>query len=354
MSSIALVMIARDEARCIARCLDSVRGRVDEMWVMDTGSTDATAAIAQAHGARVVPFVWSEHFALARNAALALTRCDWRLVLDADEWLAGGSEALAALRGQVPDWLGLVPVTSLIETPHAGVQEAPNWLPRLLPRGVCYEGRVHEQPLSTLPRRRLNLRVLHDGYLPQQMSRKGARNRHLLQLALQAAPDDGYLNYQLGKDHEVHGRFAEAEPLYARAHGLVDPQAVWRHDLVLRRLFTLKKLCRFEQALVLAEAELPLWPHSPDFFFTLGDLLLDWAAAEPARAGELLPMIDTSWRRAVDIGEAPQLADTVRGRGSYLASHNLSVLHAGLGDEAQAQGWRERAAAQRAAQAAQA
>jgi hypothetical protein len=135
---------------------------------------------------------------------------------------------------------------------------------------------------------------------------------------------------------------------------LVDPQAVWRHDLVLRRLFTLKKLCRFEQALVLAEAELPLWPHSPDFFFTLGDLLLDWAAAEPARAGELLPMIDTSWRRAVDIGEAPQLADTVRGRGSYLASHNLSVLHAGLGDEAQAQGWRERAAAQRAAQAAQA
>ena len=65
-------------------------------------------------------------------------------------------------------------------------------------------------------------------------------------------------------------------------------------------------------------------------------------------------MIDASWRRAVDIGEAPHLADTGCGRGSFLASHNLSVLHAGLGDEAQAQGWRERAVAQRAAQAAQA
>jgi glycosyltransferase involved in cell wall biosynthesis len=351
MSSIALVMIARDEARCIARCLDSVRGCVDEMWVLDTGSTDATAAIAQARGARVVPFVWCDDFARARNAALALTGCDWRVVLDADEWLAGGGDVLGALRAQAADWLGLLPVTSLIEAQRDGVHEAPSWLPRLLPRGVAYSGRVHEQPQSALPRRRLNLRVLHDGYLPAQMSRKGARNQHLLQLALQADPHDGYLNYQLGKDHEVHGRFVQAEPFYARAHGSVEAQAVWKHDLVLRWLFTLKKLRRFEPALALAQAELPQWAHSPDFFFTLGDLLLDWAAAEPARAGELLPMIDTSWRRAVDIGEAPHLADTVRGRGSYLASHNLSVLHAGLGDETEAQAWRERATAQRAAHA---
>ena len=67
MSSIALVMIARNEARCIARCLDSVRGCVDEMWVLDTGSADATAAIAQAHGARVAPFVWCDDFARATH-----------------------------------------------------------------------------------------------------------------------------------------------------------------------------------------------------------------------------------------------------------------------------------------------
>ncbi len=50
---------------------------------------------------------------------------------------------------------------------------------------------------------------------------------------------------------------------------------------MLRTLFTLKKLGRFEAAMALAEAEMPRWPGSPDFFFTLGDLLLDWAAAEP-------------------------------------------------------------------------
>ena len=94
---------------------------------------------------------------------------------------------------------------------------------------------------------------------------------------------------------------------------------------------------------------MPRWPDSPDFFFTLGDLLLDWAAAEPARGAELLPMIESSWLRALEIGERPELQDTVRGRGSFLAAHNLAVLHASLGDDAEAARWREREAAFRAA-----
>ena len=117
---------------------------------------------------------------------------------------------------------------------------------------------------------------------------------------------------------------------------------------MLRTLFTLKKLGRFAAAMALAEAEMPRWPDSPDFFFTLGDLLLDWAAAEPERAAELLPMIESSWLRALEIGEQPELQDTVRGRGSFLAAHNLAVLHAGLGAPAEAARWREREAALRA------
>ena len=42
-------------------------------------------------------------------------------------------------------------------------------------------------------------------------------------------------------------------------------------------------------------------------------------------------MIESSWLRALEIGERPQLQDTVRGRGSFLAAHNLAVLHDGLG-----------------------
>src|SRR4051794_7642346 len=86
MAKVALVMIARDEARCIERCLASVRAHVDEMLVLDTGSTDGTPELARCAGARVASFAWCDDFAAARNAALVLADADWSLVLDADEW----------------------------------------------------------------------------------------------------------------------------------------------------------------------------------------------------------------------------------------------------------------------------
>ena len=348
MNRIALVMIARNEARCIERCLVSACAWFDEMWVLDTGSTDATAQIAARCGARVAHFAWVDDFAAARNAALALTDADWCLVLDADEWVVRGGESIAALRTQEPAFIGQISVASSFDTAQGALGEAPSWLPRVLPRGVRYEGRVHEQPQSTLPRRRLPLLVGHDGYLGAQMAHKQGRNEQLLQRALAEQPDDAYLRYQLGKDFEVRAEFAGAAPHYLQALTQVDARAPWRHDLVLRTLFTLKKLGRFEPAITLAETEMPHWSESPDFYFTLGDLLLDWAASAPARAAELLPMIELSWLRALEIGERPELHDTVRGRGSFLAAHNLAVFHSSLGNAAQALEWREREAAFRA------
>ena len=55
------------------------------------------------------------------------------------------------------------------------------------------------------------------------------------------------------------------------------------------------------------------------------------------------------WLRAIEIGEQPGLQDTVRGRGSFLAAHNLALLHAGFGTPAEAARWREREAAFRTA-----
>jgi glycosyltransferase involved in cell wall biosynthesis len=347
MNRIALVMIVRDEARCIERCLASARPWVDEMVVLDTGSVDATVAIAQRCGARVGHYVWTDDFAAARNAALALADADWCLVLDADEWLAEGGPALETLRAERPEFIGQLSVASVFDRAGGAVDEAPSWLPRVLPGGVRYIGRIHEQPLSDLPRRRLPVVVGHDGYLDAQAARKQGRNERLLGLALMADPDDAYLHYQYGKDLEVRSRFDAAAPHYQQAIEQGDTAASWRHDLVVRTLFTMKKLGRFEVALAVAASETTRWADSPDFFFTLGDLLLDWAAAAPERAGELLPMIESSWLRALEIGERPQLPDTVRGRGSFLAAHNLAVLHEGLGDRAQAAQWRERSVALR-------
>lgn len=344
MFRIALVMIVRDEARCIERCLASVRPWVDEMVVLDTGSADATPALAAAAGARVARAAWRDDFAWARNAALALTDAPWRLVLDADEWIESGAESLAGLRALPPSFIGALRVVSCTDAGGAA-QEAPSWLPRVLPAGAVYEGRIHEQPVASLPRRRLDLVIGHDGYLAAHQAAKQGRNERLLRRALAERPGDAYYSYQLGKDFEVRGRYAEALPHYEQAHAAGEARAAWRHDLVLRLLFTLKKCGRFDRAVALAEAEMPHWGESPDFFFTLGDLLLDRALASPADAAALLPMIESSWLRAVQIGERPELPDSVRGRGSFLAAHNLAGYYESLGRTDEARRWRARARA---------
>jgi glycosyltransferase involved in cell wall biosynthesis len=78
-------LIVRDEAAVLARCLESIRGFVDEIVVVDTGSTDASPRIAGEFGARVVHFAWRDDFAAARNEALDHARGAWVLYVDADE-----------------------------------------------------------------------------------------------------------------------------------------------------------------------------------------------------------------------------------------------------------------------------
>jgi len=350
-ATLALVMIARDEARCIERCLRSVQPHVDHMFVLDTGSADATPQLAQRAGAQVGHFAWCDDFAAARNAALRAAEAAgaaWSLVLDADEWLIDGG-ALKALRSRVPDFVGVARVDNLYGADEAGAARSIGWISRVLPRGARYEGVIHEQPDARWPRQRLPLTIGHDGYLDAPMRGKRGRNARLLQRALDDAPDDPYLHYQLGKDHELQARFDRALPHYQRAQARVTPADPWRHDLMLRLLFTLKRLRLFEEAQQFAQTQLDAFADSPDYCFALGDLLLDWAAHAPARAAELLPLIETAWQRAVAIGERPELPDSVAGRGSFLAAHNLAVLYAGLNRTGEAALWREREHTMRAA-----
>jgi len=85
-----------------------------------------------------------------------------------------------------------------------------------------------------------------------------------------------------------------------------------------------------------AEGQLARCAESPDFFFALGDLLLDLAADEPARAEELLPLIEQAWRQCLALGERPEQTGAVAGRGSHLAAHNLALVLDMTGREAEA------------------
>ncbi|MEG4204662.1 tetratricopeptide repeat protein [Microcoleus sp. Pol7_A1] len=84
---LTLCMIVKNEEATLSRTLDSVKGVVDEIVVLDTGSGDRTREIARGYGARVYDFEWCDDFAAARNECLKHAQGDWILVLDADEVL---------------------------------------------------------------------------------------------------------------------------------------------------------------------------------------------------------------------------------------------------------------------------
>lgn len=329
---VALVVIARNEARCIERCLRSARDAVSRMVVLDTGSTDDTPAIAEACGAQVHHAVWNDDFSAARNAALEIAQADWNLVLDADEWIESGAAELRALTLSEP-FLGVILVRS--DTDLLGRQEqARVWLPRLLPRGVRYQGRIHEQPVSPLPlpTRRLPLVAGHDGYLSAQYARKADRNRELLLQEIQRRPDDPYVSYQLGKEYECVGEFRTAAQRYVQALELSPPGMRWRQPAAARLLYCLAQAKEFEQAIVVSGDLMEECGNFVDFLFALGNLFLDLAVEQPEQAlQQWLPMAEAAWLRCLEIGEQPHL-DGVLGRGSFSAAHNLSLLHDGLQD----------------------
>jgi tetratricopeptide (TPR) repeat protein len=101
MPTIGLSMIVKNGGDDLRQCLNSVRSLVDQIVVADTGSTDDSIEIAREFGALILSIPWNDHFAEARNAALAPVTTDWVLVLDADEELS--PEAAASIPALLTD-----------------------------------------------------------------------------------------------------------------------------------------------------------------------------------------------------------------------------------------------------------
>jgi hypothetical protein len=164
--TIEVSMIVKDGGATLARCLKSVAAFADRIIVGDTGSTDESASIARAHGAEVIAIPWEDDFSRARNLVLAQRKCDWILVIDADEML--DSSAGARIRASIErpgiaafhNWrwnymrdastrLGFQmarPNPVLIEEAHVYPAYVPLPTTRLFRShpGIYYEGCVHE------------------------------------------------------------------------------------------------------------------------------------------------------------------------------------------------------------------
>lgn len=85
MISISLCMIVRNEEEVIGRCLESVKDIVDEINIVDTGSTDNTKQVVAQYTDRIFDFKWIHHFAAARNFSFQQATKDYILWLDADD-----------------------------------------------------------------------------------------------------------------------------------------------------------------------------------------------------------------------------------------------------------------------------
>src|SRR5579883_1951392 len=98
--TLSAAIIVKNEERHLPECLSSLAGLVDEIVIVDTGSTDRTREIAASAGARIFDFPWMGDFSAARNHALNQVRGDWTLYIDADERVR--PESIAATLAQ-PD-----------------------------------------------------------------------------------------------------------------------------------------------------------------------------------------------------------------------------------------------------------
>lgn len=95
--SLSLCMIVKNEENTLSRCLESVKDIVDEIILVDTGSTDSTVEIAESYGAKIFFYKWDNSFANARNYSLSKASKDWILIMDADDELVKEDKDKVAL-----------------------------------------------------------------------------------------------------------------------------------------------------------------------------------------------------------------------------------------------------------------
>jgi len=333
MYSINLVLIVKNESRCIDRCLSSFREFVDEIILVDTGSTDDTLNKSLQYDPIIYQITWADDFSLARNYALEKSQADWNIVVDADEWLMSGASHIHTLKNCSANFVGLINIVNQFEG-NQQLNFSISSLPRVLPKGVRYEGKVHEQPVHVYPIRNLEIQFGHDGYQASQRANKIGRNEKILRSELVNFPNDSYTNYQLGKQLTSDKNFEAAIVFFETAKN-VNLTLPWRHDLVVRLLFCYKNQKRFIEGFLLIENEEKNYWNSPDFYFVCGDFLIDAALYLPEYSSKLIPLIEINFLKAREIGENSNFDDRVIGRGSFLAAYNLYAYYLSIGkDEA--------------------
>ena len=304
-------IVARNEAENIGRCIRSLKPAVDEVIVVDTGSTDETRAIAESEGAVVVRAQWQDDFGQARRAAEpALGEDGWVLWVDADEFLDHEDITVPRIVAGLFDAVRPDVLVRIGQVNYIGTSVQPNYdTTRMYPlgRGWTWRGRIHEQvvyrntderPVVRRPAARI--RLDHWGYdTPVMDSRqKVDRNVRLLEQWIEDEPQNPAAWGFLGRDLYIGGQLERAVAALSRA------EAVAAHDPSYGRLpevravlcEALVRLHRLEEARAVAERMTTDNPAFPTGWYWRGhvallqsDERLKDAVAWARRARELAP-----------------------------------------------------------------
>lgn len=283
--TISLCMITKDEEKTIARCLQSVSSVVDEIIVVDTGSTDQTCLIAQKFGAQVQSFTWNNNFSDARNASLDLASGDWILFLDADEELAKDSGEI--LRKAVLDsamdgyFIKIVNVSGDDSNPETSAdmvfrlfRNKPNFR---------FRGAVHEQICDVIIEKTSQsyfqfveeLVIYHDGYLNSHLKAKDKKKRNLalIEQELHDKPDDCLIRFYYAVELYRMGENLLAAAEFEKVSTLVNPAEIIYGPKLMRYIVqTYYGANKVTEALSAVQRGVELFPGYVDLYFLGGQI----------------------------------------------------------------------------------
>lgn len=248
---IALSMIVKNEAIYIRKCLESVKGLVDEIVIVDTGSTDSTKAICYQYTNNIYDFKWNDNFSDARNFALSKVSkgCNWILRLDGDEVVP--QQSIMQIYNEVANAeadVFIFPIINILQL--SPLKHVLSKTARLFKNieGIKYSGIVHEEIDDSV--RELGLKVanfsgniLHYGYLKNKNT-LGDKFKFYEQLALKEIekdPNNFKPYYTLAAHYCYLKDYDKAIEMYEKALAINDKSYMIWHDYGVAKFYKMLK-----------------------------------------------------------------------------------------------------------------
>ncbi|MWV46629.1 glycosyltransferase [Paenibacillus sp. HJL G12] len=319
---LSLVMIVKNEGSTLKRCLESAFKLVDEIIIVDTGSIDNTKEIAREFDAEIFDYTWSNDFSEARNYALDRSTSDWNLVLDADEYISNDCRNTIRQFIEGRQAIGRVKRIDKFQG-HDGINYEQIYISRLFPASCRYSGKIHEQIESNLPHLFVDVEVQHDGYFQQS---KNERNITILQGVLREHPLDPYYHYQIAKEYRGLENYEKAYYHLKIAYDNMKGNEGYAPSVAVNLLYAIISTGYLSEGIAIIDQQVNKLDNYSDFFFVAALYLLELIQSDPVQFGELIPLIERYYKKALEIGENGQ-EGSVRGTGSYAALHNLGVFY---------------------------